>query len=58
VRGRDHRRVTEVRVILKNRWAPVESYDGRWVVGSVGIVTAAGAPVLRRCLDRVHSIFA
>jgi beta-lactamase class A len=31
---------------LKNGWAPVDSDDGRWVVGSVGIVTAAGTPVL------------
>jgi beta-lactamase class A len=31
---------------LKNGWTPVDSDDGRWVVGSVGIVTAAGRPVL------------
>ena len=31
---------------LKNGWAPVDSDDGRWVVGSVGIVTVAGTPLL------------
>lgn len=31
---------------LKNGWTPVDADDGRWVVGSVGIVTAAGRPVL------------
>jgi beta-lactamase class A len=31
---------------LKNGWAPADADGGRWVVGSVGIVTAAGAPVL------------
>jgi beta-lactamase class A len=31
---------------LKNGWAPMDTDDGRWTVGSVGIVTAAGAPLL------------
>jgi hypothetical protein len=31
---------------LKNGWTPVDADDGRWVVGSVGIVSVAGSPVL------------
>jgi beta-lactamase class A len=31
---------------LKNGWTPVDADDGRWVVGSVGIVTVTGRPVL------------
>jgi beta-lactamase class A len=31
---------------LKNGWTPVDDDDGRWVVGSVGIVTVGGRPVL------------
>ncbi|MDD7934989.1 serine hydrolase [Actinomycetospora straminea] len=31
---------------LKNGWTPADADGGRWVVGSVGIVTAGGGPVL------------
>jgi beta-lactamase class A len=31
---------------LKNGWAPADSDDGRWAVGSVGIITVDGSPVL------------
>lgn len=31
---------------LKNGWAPADSGDGRWAVGSVGIITVNGSPVL------------
>ena len=31
---------------LKNGWAPSDAEDGRWAVGSVGIVTTTGRPVL------------
>ena len=31
---------------LKNGWAPSDSGDERWAVGSVGIVTTTGRPVL------------
>jgi beta-lactamase class A len=31
---------------LKNGWVPVDSDGGRWIVGSVGVVTAGGHPVL------------
>jgi hypothetical protein len=31
---------------FKNGWMPVSSDGGRWVVASVGVVTAGGHPVL------------
>jgi beta-lactamase class A len=35
---------------LKNGWVPFDSDGGRWVVGSVGIVTVGGHPVLLAAL--------
>ncbi|GAA4775803.1 serine hydrolase [Actinomycetospora chlora] len=36
---------------LKNGWVPVDTAGGRWIVGSVGAVTAGGHPVLLAVLS-------
>jgi beta-lactamase class A len=36
---------------LKNGWVPVDTAGGRWIVGSVGTVTAGGHPVLLAVLS-------